>query len=167
MRLSSHLNEDAIFEVEQVVPASQAGSDSEWIEIVAHLKFKKSFQAGEIALFAHPGADLLQALPVFLVYKLPSRNFLAGETLSVPIATVFVSQENKRPSNDFWGNSETVINSQHDIAGVTENVAEIQLTNGTTVAQRFKIFFATLRLDSGGRGRVFIVPENRDIFRIQ
>jgi hypothetical protein len=156
--------EDAIFDIEEVVPTSQAGSDSEWIEITALLRFKKAFQAGEIALFAHPGADLTRALPTFLVYKLPVKNFLVGETLKVPIATVFVAQDSKRPSNDFWGNSETAINSRRDIVGATENVAEIQLTNGTTVSQRFKVFFATLRPDSGGRGRVFLLPENRQLF---
>ena len=135
---TSHLK--SIFEVEQVVPASLSNTDNEWIQITAKLRFKMAFQDGEIALFGHPNINLKTKPSSFLVYRLPKLNFLAGETLDVPIATVFIAENNRRPTNDFWGNGKTILNGlpKHEFVGASENVAEIELTNGGNVAQRFK-----------------------------
>lgn len=142
------------------------GSDNEWIQITAKLRFKVAFQDGEVALFGHPNIDLKTKPSSFLVYRWPKQNFLVGETLDVPIATVFVAESNRRPTNDFWGSGVTILNGlpKHEFIGATENIAEIQLTSGGRVAQSFRVFFATLQSGSGGRGRVFILPEDRNVF---
>jgi hypothetical protein len=158
-----------IFDVEYVVPGSMAVPDSEWIQITARLRFKAAFQDGEIALFGYPNINVKTAQPSFLVYRLPRQNFLVGETSDIPIATVFIAETNRRPTNDFWGNSETVSNGlpKHEFVGATENIAEIQLTNSGKVVQSFKVFFATFVPGTGGRGRVFILPENRNVFKAE
>jgi hypothetical protein len=155
-----------VFDVDQVVPASLSNTDNEWIQVTATLRFEAPFQDGEIALFGYPNVDLKTKPPSFLVYRLPQSTFLAGESLDIPIATVFVADNNNRPANDFWGNGKTSLNglSKHEFVGATENIAEIQLTSGGKVAQSFKIFFATFVPGTGGRGRVFILPEDRDVF---
>ena len=151
-----------VFTIELLTTPSKNTPDNEWLEILLRIRIIKNVKNANIVLTAHSCMNIAHARDDFILEKRDAQNLFKDETLDFTLGALSVKQYNgKPPIYDAWGSKVRLsgdTDGMHSLHGGTENLVEIDVRSGW-FKQTETIFIATLQLDAGCLGRVFLARD--------